>query len=829
MSDPQSSSSYLNRIALVTSSKRYPLSNRPAQAAAAGSYKPSTLAAEARRWSHVMRSRERWRDSDEVLALHQRDAMATLNAFGVDEAAIKEMALAGHLVVELPYEQESQGWEGRTFPWEFVLSRATRPFRHGGPQLTVMRHLPIKPSAHSGAAAWPTGFEAQAFSGRRLAPRVLFLQSFPGALAQSYNAQQEQDRVRAAFGMAADDARWKVLDTPTLAELQATCQRFRPEIVHITGCDTHQGLQLLRDCGGPQARIVIGDVEHAVSELLSGTQQTVYDGLLLRRDDGLPCSVLPQTLGAALVAGRNAPFFVGLNLWNSAARIAPMLLPSGVLASMGFQDSFDDSLGEYFFENLYGLLRVLDWCLPVAFECAWSEVRRQTDLVPGTGIALWARAPLTMPASQAAAVPVVQEAAPAPEWRAAAVRAAQATQGERASAVPARAPDGRALPPSLPAPTTLRSQAVELLVLPKTEINYAELHNHRPLFDRFELRCTVPDAAPRLHIVVELHCGPERARYECELELHEPRLNLARRIQVPLTSALMRTAAEAVLSTLFVQIHVDGLAVLTDTYPLRLLPVDQWRDNLSSGKWLPSFVLPRDPAVQRAIAAAQRYVRVIRDDPGVGFEGYQAAAGTDEESLATIDLQVEAIWAALLHEWQLGYINPPPAYSAHLDSQRLRTPSTIHASRMGTCIDLAALFAGCLELVDIYPVIFLLKGHALPGYWRHSSFQPEFRAALLAGRDSTAADAEPDGGDTGRVQRAAWWTIDHAQVWKLISDGRLAPLETVKLTEHCGFRKAREAGMAALRDSANFDSILDIATAREHLITPLPILGDRLV
>ena len=61
-----------------------------------------------------------------------------------------------------------------------------------------------------------------------------------------------------------------------------------------------------------------------------------------------------------------------------------------------------------------------------------------------------------------------------------------------------------------------------------------------------------------------------------------------------------------------------------------------------------------------------------------------------------------------------------------LDSQRLRMPSTVRSHQAGTCIDLALLFAACLELVDIYPVIFLLKGHALPGWWRHPDYRDEY-------------------------------------------------------------------------------------------------------
>jgi hypothetical protein len=218
-------------------------------------------------------------------------------------------------------------------------------------------------------------------------------------------------------------------------------------------------------------------------------------------------------------------------------------------------------------------------------------------------------------------------------------------------------------------------------------------------------------------------------------------------------------------------------------------------------------------------------VRVIRDDPNAGFEGYQSASADDPESLDNVDLQVEAIWSALLHEWQLGYINPPPTYNQALDSQRLRTPSAIQHNRMGTCIDLALLFAACLELVDIHPVVFLLDGHALPGYWRHRDFQIAYRDMDYFNEVVAPSDESRDAAPGTQSQPWRVGKAGHREVWRFIREGRLVPLETVRLTEHCSFREARAAGVEALKSARDFDSILDIATAREHLVTPLPIVG----
>jgi len=760
---------FLSRIEIVTAATSYRLAApQPAPA--------RSLANEAMRWSYVLRSRERWRDSPEVAERHQADATATLNAFGLDDAALRQIAQAGRVVVTMPYESESRGWEGRIFPWEFVLSRATRRYRSGSVTgLTVMRHLDV-------AAAPP-------LPARRMAGRVLFVQSFPGALAQSYDAADEAQRVRRAFGFEAGDARWRLAVNPTLAELQALCADFRPELVHLCGFDNHEGILKLAECAGTDIAVTLRDERRSAADWLRD-DKGVIDGYLMRRSDGLPVMVAPPELARALAAGgQHQPFFVGLNLWNSAARIAPQLLPAGVLASMGFQDAFDDALAEYFFETLYRRLASQAWQLPAAFEQAWAATRQQVDLVPGTGIALWAREPLVD--RQAAAAALARPAAAAPQ------------------------------------------QALQAIVEPRKEFNYAELHNQgdyaekrnqSALFQRFELRGGVTQPPTRAHVLVELNCGVERARYEAEIELTQERTSLGPRIKMPLTATLMRSVSEAVVSSLFVQVQVGDRVIHKDTYAMRLMPVDQWLDNASSGVWLPSFVLPRDPAVERAVTLAQRYVRVIRDDPSAGFEGYQSSNAGDAASLESVDLQVEAIWSALLHEWDLGYINPPPTYNRALDSQRLRTPSAVFGARMGTCIDLALLFAACLELVDIYPVVFLLDGHALPGYWRHRDFQSAYREVINLTDAMVPSDEHRTGSPGAQTRPWRAGRSGYREVWQCIRDGKLAPLETVRLTEHCGFREAREAGVEALKQPRDFDSILDIAIAREHQVTPLPIV-----
>jgi len=83
---------------------------------------------------------------------------------------------------------------------------------------------------------------------------------------------------------------------------------------------------------------------------------------------------------------------------------------------------------------------------------------------------------------------------------------------------------------------------------------------------------------------------------------------------------------------------------------------------------------------------------------------------------------------------------------------------------------------------------------------------------------SSAANAQTVPWHAGR---ASW-----GEVRDLIRQRKLVPIETVRLTEHCGFIEAIEAGVDALADRADYDSMLDIITARQRQITPLPLLKD---
>jgi hypothetical protein len=216
----------------------------------------------------------------------------------------------------------------------------------------------------------------------------------------------------------------------------------------------------------------------------------------------------------------------------------------------------------------------------------------------------------------------------------------------------------------------------------------------------------------------------------------------------------------------------------------------------------------------------------MADDPTAGFDGYQSVdegAPTVEARYDAVDLQVRAIWSALLYDFELHYINPPPSYSAF--HQRLRTPSEIVKGRRGTCIDLALLLAACLEYIDIYPVVFLLKGHAFPGYWRSPKFHKEFQQVTSVPLpEAPTPDALGATAHTTTRFEDAYAVKNFTETRSLVATGRLVPLETVWLTTHGPFADAVEEGRRNLRRALEFDSMIDLVRARATGVTPLPVL-----
>ena len=122
------------------------------------------------------------------------------------------------------------------------------------------------------------------------------------------------------------------------------------------------------------------------------------------------------------------------------------------------------------------------------------------------------------------------------------------------------------------------------------------------------------------------------------------------------------------------------------TTPVRVLAARQWlAEPLALGlEMLAAYVMPHDPAVGALVQA---------------FPGYDA--GPDR-----VDQVVRAVFEAVRG------IRPMA------DTRRIRTPGEVLSDRTGSSLDVVVTMASALERAGVWPLLWMLEGHAVLGYWR---------------------------------------------------------------------------------------------------------------
>jgi hypothetical protein len=601
----------------------------------------------------------------------------------------------------------------------------------------------------------------------------LFVSSAPGALKGLYGFAIEKAVLDKHLGQT---IQLESIDNPTLEEMRSKAVDLAPEIIHVSGVDNFEGTHFF-------------DPDQKTTPV-----STIRDGMFLRDVQWKPHMTDAQAIAGAVTAGAVKPAVASFNLYNSSARIAALAAAGGAGAALGFQDTVEDFLAEIFFANFY-----LYWARKgknalKAFCQAMQSLAPHSAKMQGTGFVYWSSQPITPVDEEITAAPLPLDEAP---------------DGDR----------------------KIR-EWVRADFEPRAKLNYSILHNERrPLFESFSIYRLEPRRLEDLEVEVKLQIGAEEFPYRQSITLTDHVADLADRIGVGLTSRLARSLQEAVRTTLFVRVGKGGEQICSETAQVSLLPVNEWRDDDVSRQWLPSFVLPRDPAVLAIIVAAHRYLMALQDDANAGYDGYPSLEADSEAGQRHVDDQVRSIWCALLYDFGLNYINPPPAFT--VQSQRLRTPSKVIEGRRGTCIDLSLVIAACLEYIGINPVIFLLNGHAFPGYWTREESRDELltvQPPLVETPDSPTPlpDEVEEAEETLAYEQRIPWVFDrsrYAEVVDCVRRGDIVPLESTLLTSRGGFWEAIEEGQHNLDDPEQFHSMLDIKLARDADVTPLPLAG----
>jgi hypothetical protein len=742
------------------------------------------VASHARDWNHRLRDRRRWATREAGVKELRTDAREFVNRLGISADIIERVARQRIVQIDLASGDAEMDVALRTLPWEYLLATATRPLRGKSP-FAVVRRLRTKRGIL-----------------RQTPPRGwLMIESAPGVLRQHFDFSDEHEIIDRCA--RANGTELKVVRDPSPQSLAKQLSAARSyDVVHVAGLDIYQAIHLM-ERNLPE-RTALPSTESLIRGARGLAPMQLQEAYTLADGERTMQAIQAPELASILCSGKTPPRIVTFNIYNSAYQIAYEAVAAGARSAIAFQDTFDDQLAEEFFATFFRAWAAAKWNPISAFSYAWQQIRARGLPLQGSGLVLWTDQPLEDTELISEAVIRRSTRAPVKQLSAENVR-----------------------------------DLLQVNIEPIDELNYSILHNNGPLFSEFVIKKKNPHLGEvsGLKIDVELHVGTDTYPFRTTafLGYSEQQYDLSRDVRVSLASALNRALRENVRTSLFVEVQWNDVTLHRETYRVTLLSVDEWRDDETNRKWLPSFVLPRDPVVPQIIERAQKYLMALLDDSTSGFDGYQSV---DEDpgrkhpatACTCIDLQVRAIWSALIYDTPLAYINPPPTFTD--SSQRLRTPSDVVLGKRGTCIDLALLLASCLEYVEIYPAIILLKTHAFPAYWRHWVYHEKFSQARPVDSETVLGRA-PDSDPAlmrSRGQSYSWYFDQpehYREIVGAVQAGRLVPLETVSLTARAGYAEALAEGHKNLGSRREFDSMLDIQLARtdEHWrVTPLPIL-----
>ena len=256
-------------------------------------------------------------------------------------------------------------------------------------------------------------------------------------------------------------------------------------------------------------------------------------------------------------------------------------------------------------------------------------------------------------------------------------------------------------------------------------------------------------------------------------------------IKVLPSASYLANLTERIEGTMTITVGTADVEIACEKYPVALLPYDFWGGIMDAPELLAAYVLPNHPAIRPILQHASEKLQKWTGSPSL--DGYQSG------DISRAKLQMAAIYAALAEEG-ISYANPPASFAEQ--GQRVRLPEDVMSGRLATCLDAALLYAGCLEAVGIRPLLVVHDGHAYAGAWlveKSSPYPVNDDPALLR-------KSEADGINELVLVETTGFLKGHA----------------------CSFEEAASAASGHIADVDSFLMFIDVASARNLGIRPIP-------
>jgi Protein of unknown function (DUF4011)/AAA domain len=257
-------------------------------------------------------------------------------------------------------------------------------------------------------------------------------------------------------------------------------------------------------------------------------------------------------------------------------------------------------------------------------------------------------------------------------------------------------------------------------------------------------------------------------------------------VDLKLNQAFLSGLSASRRAEILIRVESSDEALVERRIEVNLLPPAYWGGSAAAPELLAAFVRPTDPSIDVILREAADKLSTAGRNSAI--DGYRAGKKARAWEIA------EAIWTALVGH-SLAYVLPPKSFERQ--GQMVRTPSDILSRRVGTCLDLALLYASCLEQAGLNPILVLIEGHAFAGLW-------------LVDEDFSMG------------------VIDDAQALrKRIQLQEIVFIETTMLTgdNPARFRQAADAAAKHLADDApkSLEFAVDVRRARKAQIRPIDL------
>jgi len=248
---------------------------------------------------------------------------------------------------------------------------------------------------------------------------------------------------------------------------------------------------------------------------------------------------------------------------------------------------------------------------------------------------------------------------------------------------------------------------------------------------------------------------------------------------------LLAGAAEAVLATLDVRADHEGSAGARVLASVEISAANEWLNFPGLHAAIAAFVQPNTRAVTGILRAASALL--LKRTSSGSLEGYQGGRERTHQIAAAVYESIRGL--------EVTYISPPASFER--TGQKVRTTEQVLAERFGTCIDLAVLYAACLEACGLFPVVFITRNHAFAGFYAKETYG----------------------------ERAA---VDDVNVLATLAESGV--VVAVELTgvgpgsRSLDFRSAAKAGADYFRtDFTLLQSMVDVTRARLEGVRPMPL------